>query len=179
MMMRNMLHSCRRAGGRPSVGIHTCRFVFVCFCLVWRIWLPVCWFCLEESIQKSVVLIVFSLLCLSTLWIVCLFGFDTRMLSQMLWTSHAVRSVTTLQETLYAQVPEKLKKMNELKKEHGDQVYVSKQRTTNEQLLVESHTERTTAVFGFMVIWYNALFLIVFLFRLFAWTLSALLLSQD
>jgi hypothetical protein len=36
----------------------------------------------------------------------------------------ATRSVTTLQETLAAQVPEKQKKMAALKKEHGEKVYV-------------------------------------------------------
>jgi citrate synthase len=34
----------------------------------------------------------------------------------------ATRSVTTLQETLAAQVPDKQKKMAELKKEHGSHV---------------------------------------------------------
>ncbi|KAL7565573.1 hypothetical protein ACA910_014286 [Epithemia clementina (nom. ined.)] len=34
----------------------------------------------------------------------------------------AIRSVTTLQETLFAQVPEKQKKLAQLKKEHGDHV---------------------------------------------------------
>ena len=34
----------------------------------------------------------------------------------------AARSVTTLQETLAAQVPEKQKKLAQLKKEHGSQV---------------------------------------------------------
>ena len=45
-------------------------------------------------------------------------------LSQTLWQPTATRSVTTLQETLAAQVPEKQKKMAQLKKEHGSHVYV-------------------------------------------------------
>ena len=43
---------------------------------------------------------------------------------QALSRSTATRSVTTLQETLAAQVPEKQKKMAQLKKEYGDHVYV-------------------------------------------------------
>ena len=38
--------------------------------------------------------------------------------------SIVTRSVTTLQETLAAQVPEKQAKMAKLKKEHGNHVYV-------------------------------------------------------
>lgn len=37
-------------------------------------------------------------------------------------TKTTIRTVTTLQETLYAQVPEKQKKMTQLKKEHGQHV---------------------------------------------------------
>ena len=37
-------------------------------------------------------------------------------------TTSAARSVTTLQETLAAQVPEKQKALGQLKKEHGDHV---------------------------------------------------------
>jgi hypothetical protein len=44
-------------------------------------------------------------------------------LQKMAMVSSA-RSVTTLTETLLAQVPEKQKKMAELKKNHGDHVYV-------------------------------------------------------
>jgi hypothetical protein len=39
---------------------------------------------------------------------------------------HHQRSVSTLQETLAAQVPEKQKQLNDLKKNHGDKVYVIK-----------------------------------------------------
>ena len=41
------------------------------------------------------------------------------------------RTVTTLQETLMAQVPEKQAEMAKLKKEHGSHVYVSFVRLTN------------------------------------------------
>jgi hypothetical protein len=44
--------------------------------------------------------------------------------SQASLTTTAARSITTLQETLAAQVPEKQKRMAQLKKEHGDHVYV-------------------------------------------------------
>ena len=47
---------------------------------------------------------------------------SSRSLLQPLVASTATRSVTTLTETLVAQVPEKQKKMAELKKNHGNKV---------------------------------------------------------
>ena len=47
---------------------------------------------------------------------------SSRSLLQPLVASTATRSVTTLTETLMAQVPEKQKKMAELKKNHGNKV---------------------------------------------------------
>ena len=41
---------------------------------------------------------------------------------QTLQQGIARRSVTTLQETLYAQIPEKQKRIAALKKDHGDHV---------------------------------------------------------
>lgn len=41
-------------------------------------------------------------------------------------TSASIRSITSLKDTLYAQIAEKQKTLNSLKKEHGDQVYVSR-----------------------------------------------------
>jgi hypothetical protein len=69
------------------------------------------------------------------------------LLQKMAMVSSA-RSVTTLTETLLAQVPEKQKKMAELKKNHGDHVYVeieskcfsAKDAAAAEPISIDTHT---------------------------------------